>query len=79
MTVDRAVEIISKIIANTLEEYDQSPDSKYIDDNGEEKRKPHPLDIVDSDDILFALDMALKNVALKAAPVSMIETSGSTA
>ena len=79
MTVDKAVEIINKIIANTLEEYNQSPDSKYIDDSGEEVRKPHPLDIVDIDDIYFALDMSLKNVALKAAPVSLIETVGSTA
>ena len=79
MTVDKAVTIINRVIANTLEEYDQSPDSKYIDDNGVQQRKPHPLDIVDNDDILFALDMSLKSVALKAAPVSLIETSGSTA
>lgn len=79
MTVDKAVEIINKVIANTLEEYNQSPDSKYIDDQGVERRKPHPLDIVDNDDILFVLDMSLKGVALKAAPVSLIETNGSTA
>lgn len=67
------------IIANTLEEYDQSPDSKVLDDQGVETRKPHPLDIIDGGDILFNLDMSLKEVALKAAPIGLLETTGSTA
>ncbi|WP_456432680.1 hypothetical protein [Nitratifractor sp.] len=75
MTVDAAVDIISRIIGNTLEEYDQSPQSKDEDGN----RKPHPLDIVDPDDKLFALDMALKEVALKTTPATLIEGPGSTA
>ncbi|ADV46414.1 hypothetical protein [Nitratifractor salsuginis] len=75
MTVDTALQTMQKIIDNTLEEYNQSPDSK--DDQG--NRIPHPLDIVDQDDELFALDISLKEVALKAAPVSLLETSGSTA
>lgn len=75
MTVDNALQTMQKIIDNTLEEYDQSPDSK--NDKGE--RIPHPLDIVDQDDELFALDISIKEVALKAAPVSLIESSGSTA
>lgn len=75
MTVDKAIATITKIINNTLEEYDQSPASK--DSNG--ARIPHPLDIVDEDDKLFALDMALKNVALQTTPVSLIEGEGSTA
>lgn len=79
MTTDRALEIITKIITNTLEEYDQSPDSKIIDDQGVETRKPHPLDIVDDPDKLFVLDMSIKGVALKAAPISLLETTGSTA
>jgi hypothetical protein len=79
MTVDRAIQVIQKVIGNTIEEYDQSPQSKTKDDQGNEIRIPHPLDIVDQDDILFALDMAIKETALKASPVSLIETSGSTA
>jgi len=79
MTVDKALQIITKTITNTIEEYDQSPESRYKDDQGVEQRKPHPLDIVDEDDKSFALDMALKDIALKAAPVSLIESSGSTA
>jgi hypothetical protein len=75
MTVDTALQTMQKIIDNTLEEYNQSPDSK--DDQG--NRIPHPLDIVEQDDELFTLDISLKEVALKAAPVSLIETSGSTA
>lgn len=79
MTVDKATSTIQTIITNTLEEYDQSSDSKYTDDQGVEQRKSHPLDIVDSDDILFQLDIALKDIALKAVPISLLETTGSTA
>ena len=79
MTVDKSVQVVQKIIANTIEEYNQSPQSKTKDENGNEIRIAHPLDIVDQDDILFALDMAIKETALKASPVSLIETSGSTA
>ena len=75
MTVDEALSIIDRVVSNTIEEYNQSPDSK--DDQG--NRIPHPLDIVDPDDKLFALDFSLKDVALRATPVSLIETSGSTA
>jgi hypothetical protein len=75
MTVDQAVSSIETIINNTLEEYNQSPDSN--DANG--NRIPHPLDIVEQDDILFALDMSLKDTALRTVPVSLLETSGSTA
>jgi len=75
MTVDEALSIIDRVVSNTLEEYNQSPDSK--DDQG--NRIPHPLDIVDPDDKLFALDFSLNDVALHATPVSLIETSGSTA
>ena len=79
MTVDKATQTITKVIANTLEEYEQSADSKGTDSTGAEIRIPHPLDIIDAQDKLFALDMALKDVALKATPVALIETTGSTA
>ena len=75
MTVDKSIATITRIIDNTLEEYDQSPSSK----NSNGARIPHPLDIVDDDDKFFALDMALKNVALQTTPVSLIEGNGSTA
>jgi len=79
MTVNKAVEIITKVIANALEEYTQSPDSKTKDASGAEVTMPHALDIVDDGDKLFALDMAIKDVALKASPISLLETTGSTA
>lgn len=79
MTVDKALATIQKIIDNTLEEYNQSPESQTTDDSGNQTRIPHPLDIVDEQDELFALDMSLKDVALSATPVSLIETTGSTA
>jgi hypothetical protein len=79
MTVNKSVEIITKVITNALEEYNQSPDSKTIDANGVETVLPHPLDIIDESDKLFALDMAIKDVALKASPISLLETTGSTA
>jgi hypothetical protein len=79
MTVDNAIAKISQIIGNTLADYNQSPDSTKVDATGATVRIPHPLDIVDPTDKLFALDMALKDVALKATPVSLIETTGSTA
>ena len=79
MTVDNAVQTIQKIISQTIEEYNQSPDSKTKDENGNIVRIPHPLDIVDQNDILFALDISIKDVALKTTPVSLMETSGSTA
>jgi hypothetical protein len=75
MTVNDALSIMTRTIDNTLEEYNQSPDSKNSDGN----RIPHPLDIIDGDDKLFFLDMAIKDVALKTAPVSLIEGEGSTA
>ena len=79
MTVDKATQTITKVITNTLEEYDQSADSKATDAQGVVTRIPHALDIIDAQDQLFALDMALKDVALKATPISLIETTGSTA
>jgi len=79
MTVDNALQIIQKIVTNTLEEYNQSPESKTKDDQGNVTRIPHPLDIVDEDDELFALDISLKNTALKSIPVSLMEGEGSTA
>lgn len=75
MTVDKAIETISKIIDNTLEEYNQSAASK--DDQG--NRIPHPLDIVDPDDKYFNLDLALKDIALKTTPITLMEGPGSTA
>lgn len=75
MTVDKALEIIDRTIAQTLEIYNESSDSK--DQNG--VRIPHPLDYVDDSDKLFALDIALKDVALKTIPMSLLEANGSTA
>ena len=68
MTVDNAKDTISRIISNTLEEYNQSPESKAKDENGNEVRIPHPLDIVDDDDIIFSLDLSLKSTALRSIP-----------
>jgi len=79
MTVDNATQIIGNVISNTLAEYDQSPDSRVKDKLGVVTRIPHPLDIVSPQDQLFSLDMALKDVALKATPVSLIENANSTA
>ncbi len=79
MTVDHAVQTVQTIISQTLEEYNQSPDSKTKDEQGNEVRIPHPLDIVDQDDILFALDLAIKDVALKTVPTTLLETNDSTA
>lgn len=79
MTVDNAVQTIQTIISQTLEEYDQSPESKTKDDRGNVVRVPHPLDIVDQDDILFALDISIQDVALKTIPTTLLETDGSTA
>jgi len=75
MTVNDALSIMTRTINNTLEEYNQSPDSK--DSDGQPI--PHPLNIIDGDDKLFFLDMAIKDVALKTVPVSLIEGEGSTA
>lgn len=75
MTVDKALETINRIIAQTLEIYNESSES--IDQNG--NKIPHPLDYVDESDKLFALDIALKDVALKTIPMSLLEANGSTA
>ena len=76
MTVDTALQIIEKFKQEELERYNESPDSK--DSNG--NRIPHPLDNVSEDDELFALDVSLKNVALKTIPQTLIESvSDSTA
>ena len=70
MTVDKALQIIEKIKQEELERYNESPESK--DDKGQ--RIPHPLDTVDEDDELFALDIALKTVALRTIPQSLLES-----
>jgi hypothetical protein len=75
MNVDNALQIIDRFIAQTLEAYNESDESK--DNNG--NRIPHPLDYVDNEDKLFALDVALKDVALKTTPMSLLESEGSTA
>lgn len=79
MTVNKVKEIVDRIIANTLEEYDQSPISQGVANTGAITRIPHALDIVDADDIYFAMDMALKSTALKATPIDLLESQGSTA
>jgi len=70
MTVDKALQIIEKIKQEELERYNESPESK--DSSGQ--RIPHPLDSVDEDDELFALDIALKTVALRTIPQSLLES-----
>lgn len=79
MTVDNAVQTIQSIINQTLEEYNQSTDSLEVDASGNTRRIPHPLDIVDQDDILFALGICIDDVALKTTPVSLLESNSSTA
>lgn len=70
MTVDKALEIINRVITQELSAYNESPDSKDASGN----RIPHPLDYVDDNDKLFALDVSLKNVALKTVPMTLLES-----
>lgn len=75
MLVDTALSVIDRFIAQALEQYNESVESKDQQGN----RIPHPLDSVDEDDKLFFLDIALKDVALKTTPVSLIEGNDSSA
>ena len=65
---------MDRFIAQALEIYDESPQSK--DSSG--ARIPHPLDYVDDEDKLFALDISLKDVALKTIPVTLLESGGAS-
>lgn len=78
METVKALSILSKIIAGEIREYDLTEDSKTIKD-GIEIRVAHPLDALVEEDKIFYLDMALKDVALSASPISLIETTGSVA
>jgi len=75
MTVDKAISQITRMITAGLAQYDQLAESK--DALG--ARIPHALDLVTDEDKRIALETALTSVALSASPISLVETTGSTA
>jgi hypothetical protein len=75
MTTNKAIENINTFVSNAIVEYDASSQSKDADS----ARIAHPLDNMSTDRILNAIDYALKSVTISTIPLSLLETTGSTA
>lgn len=75
MLVDRIKEMIDSTIAETVAEYQKTKESKDADGNYIQ----HPLESKTDDEKLASIYFGLREATLNVIPVTLIETSGSTA
>lgn len=75
MQVDYIVDYMKKIFAQTVNIYKTTSDSKDADGN----YIPHYVESITDEQLLMALDISIKNIALSTISLNLLETTGSDA